>query len=102
MQPASQWESEGDCLYPLLLLTARKHHTPSSSPVPRHVAKLPLGLFLFSCHQKKTLYPINLLAIGYLRSIMLPEKEQAMKVPFGLTSNVFLDELQPSILLGNF
>lgn len=38
----------------LPLLTARRHHTPSSSPVPRHLAKLPLGLFLFSSHQKKT------------------------------------------------
>lgn len=33
-----------------------KPHTPSSSPVPRHLAKPPLWLLLFSSHHKNSLF----------------------------------------------
>lgn len=88
----------------LPLLTACKLRTPQQQLCPQTHGKAAFKDYFCSLSIRKPLYPINLLAIGYftLRSIMFSEKERVMKVPFGLTSNVFLDELQPGKLLGSF
>lgn len=88
----------------LPLLTACKLCTPEQQLCPQTLGKAAFKDYFCSLSIRKPLYPINLLATGYftLRSIMFSEKEQVMKVPFGLTSNVFLDELQPGKLLGSF
>lgn len=97
----SQWESEGDSLF-----SCRYWQLVNSAPRAAANCSQTFGKVAFRIISVliKPLYPINLLATGYfaLCSVMFPEIEQVIKVPLGLTSNVFLDELQPGRLHGRF
>lgn len=106
MLPAGWWESEGDCLFPCcyLQLANTAPQAAALSPGRQTAGKATFSTISVLFLSEKTFYPVNLLAIGCftLHSIMFPEKERVMKVPSGLTSNVFLDELQPGKPLGSF